>query len=331
MSTNSPLVSIVLPTYNRLTFLPAAIQSIRDQEFTDWELVIVDDGSTDATLEHLPELTKEIDQPIYVIQQENQGAYGARNTGLQKASGKFLAFFDSDDLWRPYHLKDCVDALVNHEQVDWVYGACKLIDTVHSKVVSENSFYEDGQRRAFMNLPHRRTGQLNIITVNPESAACCQIQHGFYSGLQNSVIRRTVFSDYHFEAELRNEAEDQIAVIRTVLAGHTFAYFDKVHVDYSIHLENSSSAGSEINLEKKERVTKAMIAGFEALLPDLQAFPIAKKSLRQHLSNLYFWNLGYVIYGNQKNKQRQRDSFLTGLRLSPISTTKWKTLLIKCF
>ncbi len=56
MSTNSPLLSIVLPTYNRLAFLPAAIQSIRDQEFTDWELVIVDDGSTDATLEHLVEV-----------------------------------------------------------------------------------------------------------------------------------------------------------------------------------------------------------------------------------------------------------------------------------
>ena len=328
MPTNPPLVSIILPTYNRLSFLPAALQSIRKQEFTGWELVIVDDGSTDATLKHLPELTKGIDQPTRVVQQENQGAYGARNTGLKNALGEYIAFFDSDDLWRPYHLKNCVDALNTHEDVDWVYGACKLIDTVKQNVVSENSFYVNGQPRPFMKLPCRREGSLNIITAEPQEAACCQIQHGFYSGLQNSVIRKKVFDSYRFESALRNEAEDQIAVIRSALAGHTFAYFDRVHVDYSIHLENSSSAGSEINPERKERVTKAMITGFETLLDDLQAFPLAQKSLRRHLSDLYFWNLGYVIYGNAKNKQGQRESFIKGLRLSPASIKKWKTLLL---
>jgi glycosyltransferase involved in cell wall biosynthesis len=90
-----PRVSIILPTFNRARFLPEAFASIRQQRFLDWELIVVDDGSTDDTDAVVRQSLQGVPQPIKYVKQENQGAYGARNTGVDHASGEFLAFFDS--------------------------------------------------------------------------------------------------------------------------------------------------------------------------------------------------------------------------------------------
>src|SRR5262245_20654457 len=100
-------VSIILPTYNRAPFLPQALASIRSQQYTDWELIVVDDGSRDDTPLVVARLFADTPQPTRYVRQENQGAYAARNTGLGVAQGEYVAFFDSDDLWLPHHLRNC--------------------------------------------------------------------------------------------------------------------------------------------------------------------------------------------------------------------------------
>src|SRR5262245_35090882 len=102
------MVSIILPTYNRAKFLAQAFASIKSQRFGDWELLIVDDGGTDETPELAAAFKTSVPQPVRYVCQDNQGAYGARNTGLAQASGKYIAFFDSDDSWLSHHLDDCV-------------------------------------------------------------------------------------------------------------------------------------------------------------------------------------------------------------------------------
>ena len=92
--------SIVMPTYNRRDTILRAISSVRAQRFTDWELIVVDDGSTDGTAEQL----EGIDPRVRVIRQDNQGVAGARNTGLAATTGAHIAFLDSDDEWTPHHL-----------------------------------------------------------------------------------------------------------------------------------------------------------------------------------------------------------------------------------
>ncbi len=96
-----PDVSIILPTYNRADTIPRAIESVRDQTFADWELIIVDDGSTDGTAERINKL----DPRIRILRQENQGCYVARNSGIAAAKGRFIAFLDSDDEWLPHFLE----------------------------------------------------------------------------------------------------------------------------------------------------------------------------------------------------------------------------------
>jgi glycosyltransferase involved in cell wall biosynthesis len=99
------LVSIIIPTYNRAWSIKESIDSVLSQDFNDFELIVIDDGSTDHTLGILNSYGKD----ILVIHQRNQGVSSARNRGLMEASGSFIAFLDSDDLWLPRKLSIQVD------------------------------------------------------------------------------------------------------------------------------------------------------------------------------------------------------------------------------
>ena len=100
-----PLVSVITPVYNSEKFLGETIQSIQKQTYAHWELFLVDDGSTDRSMEIAESFAKK-DSRISIIQlQTNQGAAGARNEGINCANGKYVAFLDSDDLWMPEKLE----------------------------------------------------------------------------------------------------------------------------------------------------------------------------------------------------------------------------------
>ena len=102
-----PLVSVIMPTFNRADTIRRAIRSVQAQTFTDWELIVVDDGSTDNTVA----LIEGCDPRLKLIRQENQGTAGARNAGLGASAGSYIAFLDSDDEWLPHHLELCVSFL----------------------------------------------------------------------------------------------------------------------------------------------------------------------------------------------------------------------------
>ncbi len=317
-----PVVSIILPTYNRVRFLPEAFEAIRNQQFTDWELIVVDDGSTDDTRELVAELSKSVTQPVRYIYQENQGAYGARNTGLDQAQGRYIAFYDSDDLWLPHHLADCVAALEANAEVDWVFGACRVVDYGSQRVLAESTFYVDGHARPFQKLQARRRDGLKII--DDPQAARCQILHGLYCGLQNSVIRKRLFDNYRFAADRRN-AQDQVIVIWALASGFRFAYFDNVHVVYQVHNANSSLAGAAKTLDERLRLQLSMIEGFErlALSPVLRSAD--RRALRRRLSEEYFWHVGYSLLWMNGRRRDAVQMLRRGLAYWPWNWRYWKT------
>lgn len=94
-------ISIIMPTYNRADTIVRAVESVEAQTFEDWELVVVDDGSTDGTRD----LLAGRDPRIRVVSQENRGVAGARNRAFREARGDLLAFLDSDDALTPHHLE----------------------------------------------------------------------------------------------------------------------------------------------------------------------------------------------------------------------------------
>ena len=92
----APVVSIVMPTYNVEEYIASAIESVLVQSFSDWELLIVDDGSTDNSNAVAQKYSMQ-DKRIKVLRKENGGLSDARNFGLERACGKYVHFFDSDD------------------------------------------------------------------------------------------------------------------------------------------------------------------------------------------------------------------------------------------
>lgn len=114
-----PRVSVIIPTYNRAELLPRAVQSVFAQTLADFELIIVDDASTDNTEAIVAGFADP--RVRYFKHSTNQYAAGARNTGLEEAAGEFIAFLDSDDKWLPHKLADQV-AQLDEAGPDWVAG-----------------------------------------------------------------------------------------------------------------------------------------------------------------------------------------------------------------
>ena len=123
----NPRVSIVLPTYNDAHFLPAALANIFEQTWTDFELIAVNDGSTDNTRELLDEYAQQY--PMTVIHQTNAKLPGALNTGFQQAKGDYLTWTSTDNFMRPTMLATLVNALDKNPDIGLVYADWEVIDT----------------------------------------------------------------------------------------------------------------------------------------------------------------------------------------------------------
>jgi len=118
-------ISIVIPTYNRAYILREALESVLAQSYTDFEVLVVDDGSTDDTARVVGSIQ---DKRIRYIQKErNQGCSAAYNTGIRAAQGEWIAFLDSDDLWKPEYLERQMDFLSRQAGLDVVFTDTEII------------------------------------------------------------------------------------------------------------------------------------------------------------------------------------------------------------
>ena len=116
-----PFFSVIIPTYNRANLLGDTVESVLDQTFNDFELLVIDDGSTDDTRDLVNSFCDSAN--IRYIYQENQGVGAARNTGIKNARGEWIAFLDSDDLWLPNHLQSHYHLITSRgADVTWIHS-----------------------------------------------------------------------------------------------------------------------------------------------------------------------------------------------------------------
>lgn len=115
---DSPRISVIIPTYNRRGYIVKSVESVLQQSFSDFEIIVVDDGSTDGT----EEAVRPYAGRIRYIRQENRGAAAARNQGIRQALGRYIAFMDSDDLSAPHHLHRLHDFLEQNPRFAMVIG-----------------------------------------------------------------------------------------------------------------------------------------------------------------------------------------------------------------
>lgn len=121
-----PSVSIIVPAFNRIQFLKLAVGSVFAQTFSDWELIIADDGSNEETRQYLRDLEHPRVQVQWLPHTGNPSM--VRNAGAAAAGGRYLAFLDSDDEWAPEKLQKQIAALQARPQSRWSYTACRHID-----------------------------------------------------------------------------------------------------------------------------------------------------------------------------------------------------------
>ncbi len=132
------LVSVMMPAYNCERFIGAAIESLRAQTYQEWELIVVNDGSTDGTAR----IARAFRDPrITVVDQRNSGESAARNTALKHMRGELVAFLDADDLYLPRHIEAAAAVLLAEEQIDATYS---------------DGFYCDERGRFIQTLSSRR-------------------------------------------------------------------------------------------------------------------------------------------------------------------------------
>ncbi|MBZ8182201.1 glycosyltransferase [Oscillatoria salina] len=120
-----PLISVIIPVYNGEKTIQETIESVLQQTFTDWELIIIDDGSQDSTLEILESIR---DDRIKVFSYPNTGLAASRNRGISHAIGKFLSFLDADDLWTPDKLEKQLATLQANSNAAVAYSWTDYID-----------------------------------------------------------------------------------------------------------------------------------------------------------------------------------------------------------
>jgi glycosyltransferase involved in cell wall biosynthesis len=177
-----PFVSIILPTYNRAYLLKRAIRSILNQTYKNFELIIVDDGSTDNTEEVVEDFHDE--RIRYIACKKHRGANAARNAGIKLAEGEYIAFQDDDDIWLPRKLEIQVETFQNSpSNVGVVYTGCWRIDNKRKKV-----FYVPSVRdKCVEGYIHNNILKENFIT---STTAIVKKECFYYCGLFDEILPR---------------------------------------------------------------------------------------------------------------------------------------------
>lgn len=158
-----PLISIIIPVFNREFLVEETLISIINQSFTNWECIVVDDNSSDNTFSVLKKY-QEIDFRIKVLKRPDsfkKGANSCRNYGFKLAKGKYIKWFDSDDLMKPNHLEIAIENLISHD-LDFVITDC--INFEHSTNLALNKPYDFNRKDSEINLENFVLNKIGWIT-----------------------------------------------------------------------------------------------------------------------------------------------------------------------
>mgnify|MGYP003576729861 CR=1 FL=1 len=123
-----PLVSVIIPFFNAAQFINATIESVITQSYINWEIILIDDASTDESYQIAEAFVQKFPDKIFLFthpQNQNKGAAASRNLGFAKSSGDLITFLDSDDLWLPQKLKTQVDLMHSNSEIDVLCEATK--------------------------------------------------------------------------------------------------------------------------------------------------------------------------------------------------------------
>lgn len=232
-STATPLVSVIIPSYNHAPYLRECLDSVLGQNYPHIEVIVVDDGSTDTSVEIL----KGYGERIALLHQRGGRQARARNLGLAVASGSLVAFLDSDDRYLPGRIRCAVEAFREHPAVDVVWGDHRVIDnngaviTEHHWVAREDNFVRE------------------LIAGNPICNA-------------SATVRRSALDEIGGFDERAPRVCDGAAWYQIAARGRTFLHLDRLMLDYRLHGANDSNRFAPMTHDRDI----ALVAAAQALV-----------------------------------------------------------------
>lgn len=251
-----PTISVIVPAYNAQNTILETIASVRSQTFTDFELIVVDDGSSDRTLQLLQTIA---DPRLKVVSSENSGVSVARNRGISLATGKYIAFIDADDLWTPDKLELQLAALQQHPTARVAYSWTCFMDRHGKFVHADNPTYFEGNVQA------------ELLKTN------------FLLSGSNPLIRREALASVgNFDPTLTH-AEEWDLYLR-LAANYDFVVVPKTQILYR---QTAGSASAKIEVMEQDAL-KVIERAFQSAPAQLQ--PLKNQSLAnlyRYLAKLY--------------------------------------------
>jgi glycosyltransferase involved in cell wall biosynthesis len=283
----SPLVSVIVPSYNTAKYVPDAVRSILSQSYQNLEVHVVDDGSKDNTREVMQQFAT--DPRVIYHYQENRGESGARNTGIRAAKGELIALLDADDLWMPRKLELQVPCFAAHPKVGVVYT-----NTVH---VDQNNQEIPTYRTA------RHSGRITEKLFG----------ENFVTGA-TSMFRRECFDGELYDESLKTCADYDISLRLSVK--YEFFYLDEITYRYRIWPGQVSNAR---NLLRFHDDSVRMRTKFLERWPDL----LPKAIVDEMWAEMFASRAMTVMRLDQKRLATVGD-LLTSLKIKPTRLNTWK-------
>lgn len=250
--TATPQVSVILPVFNREAWLGQALDSVADQTFTDYEVIVVDDGSTDDSCEIALQRSLASNGKIRVVSISNSGVATARNSGIATANGQYFAFLDSDDAWLPNHLENAMTAFEHDPDLGFVHANIERIDI---------------KGRA-LNVPIRDWARIEdafeAIALRREHVACSTVV------VSREAIKTVGEFDERFN---RLGCEDRDLWLR-IADRFRICYLDYVGARYRVHPTSLSANSARMHQARRLLVAKlgqaardhGFLTGMEAMV-----------------------------------------------------------------
>ena len=216
-----PLISIIIPTYNRAEIIPRTLDSVRNQDYQNWECIIVDDHSTDNTKEVIFKYCNTDNRFKYFINSRKKGAQGARNEGIVQASGEWVLLFDSDDYLFPSYLKKLVESIPSGSQIIACYG--QMIEEGSGKKLEEmNRIYSGDIHRELLIGENYVTFQTAIIKKD--------------SLLNIGLLDEECPSHQEWDTHIRLSAKYKYTVVPEILWDYYVGREDTISYDKTKHI-----------------------------------------------------------------------------------------------
>ena len=268
-------VTVVIPTYNRADFIANAVQSILQQGHNDVEIIIVDDGSTDNTASVVGVLQKQHSNILYCPNKRTKGPSGARNTGIIQASGEYLAFLDSDDVWLAGHLTNGLEIFTKYPEIDVLFGNFNVVDFQAGKHLYD--FF--GQKKILHALksvlisPGFRMLQDNLFEA--------LIQENFFH-LASAIIRKSSAHNILLDESIMFSEDRDFGIRLYKEANATFAYREDPVFVMHRHDANLNRDG---DLHKSEQLIDAHLYLWRKYLTSYHLSHHEKKILTKLFAN----------------------------------------------